>query len=62
MKRNDFIKHLKRHDCALLREGANHSIFQNTKNRKQSAVARHTELSNLMCKKICKQLGISNMP
>ena len=58
MKRNDFIKHLKKHNCILMREGGNHSIFKNLSNQKQSVVGRHRELSNLLCKKICKQLEI----
>jgi mRNA interferase HicA len=58
MKRNNFIKHLKKYNCVLLREGGNHSIYKNQTNQKQSAVGRHRELSNLLCKKICKQLEI----
>jgi len=58
MKRIDLLKHLKVNNCELLREGNNHSIYRNKANGKQSAVARHQELDNLMCKKICKQLGI----
>lgn len=59
MKRADLIKHLKAHDCKLLREGNNQAIQQNKINGKQSAVGRHQELDNLLCKKICKQLEIS---
>lgn len=58
MKRNALIKHLKNHNCVLIREGGNHSIYQNLINQKKSAVGRHQELSNLLCKKICKQLEI----
>ncbi|MEI6885126.1 MAG: type II toxin-antitoxin system HicA family toxin [Bacteroidota bacterium] len=58
MKRSEFLKHLASHHCVLLREGANHSIYFNPVNRKQSTVGRHQELSNLLCKKICKQLEI----
>jgi len=61
MKRNDFIKHLKKHNCFLLREGSNHSIYKNLTNQRQSSVGRHKELSNLLCKKICRQLGISEI-
>ncbi len=61
MKRNDFVKHLKKHNCILIREGGNHSIFKNLSNQKQSVVGRHRELSNLLCKKICKQLEIPEM-
>lgn len=58
MKRADLIKHLKANGCELLREGTNHAIYRNKSNSKQSAVGRHQELDNLLCKKICKQLEI----
>ncbi|MBK7212994.1 MAG: type II toxin-antitoxin system HicA family toxin [Bacteroidales bacterium] len=58
MKRAEFLKHLAAHKCQLLREGANHTIYVNPQNRKQATVGRHQELSNLLCKKICKQLDI----
>lgn len=58
MKRWDLIRHLNKHECYLIREGGNHSIFQNSKNKRQTAVGRHAELSDLLCKKICKQLDI----
>jgi len=58
MKLNEFVKHLKKNDCKLLREGSNHSVWVNTNNSKRSTVPRHKELSNLLCKIICKQLEI----
>ena len=61
MKRQQFLKHLQKHNCILLREGANHSIYMNQKNQKQSSVSRQRELSNLMCNKICKQLEIPSV-
>ncbi|MGD9930158.1 MAG: type II toxin-antitoxin system HicA family toxin [Mangrovibacterium sp.] len=61
MKRTAFIKHLKKHGCELVREGGNHSLYRNRENGKQSTVGRHPELSNLMCKIICKQLDIPSI-
>lgn len=61
MKRNDLIKHLRAYGCELLREGNNHSIYRNKLTGKQSAVGRHQELDNLLCKKICKQLEIPSI-
>jgi len=58
MKRNDFLKHLNIHNCILLREGGNHSLYLNQKNGKRSSVPRHPELSDLLCKIICRQLEI----
>jgi mRNA interferase HicA len=58
MKRNKLVAHLKKNGCKLFRNGANHDIFINQANGKMSAVGRHTELDNLYCKMICKQLEI----
>ena len=58
MKRSAFLKHLKKHSCKLLREGAKHSVFWNTTNRKTSTVPRHREISNKLAVKICSDLGI----
>jgi len=58
MKRVELITHLEKNGCILLREGGNHSIYQNPANKKQSAVGRHRELSDLLCRKICKQLEV----
>ncbi len=58
MKQVDFLKHLKKYDCYLLREGGNHSIWANKANGKKSSVPRHKELSNMLCKVVCKQLEI----
>lgn len=61
MKRNEFIRYLSSYNCQLYREGGNYSVFRNTINNKQTAVPRHSELSDLLCKKICKQLEIPDI-
>jgi len=43
MKRTEFLKHLKKHGCELVREGANHSIYKNKINGNFSSVGRHPE-------------------
>ncbi|MCX6256734.1 MAG: type II toxin-antitoxin system HicA family toxin [Bacteroidia bacterium] len=58
MKRLHFERHLKANGCILLRQGSNHSIWENPTNDNLSAVPRHKELDNRLCKNICKQLGI----
>lgn len=58
MKRKAFLKYLRDNKCVLVREGANHSLYMNVKNGKKSTVGRHPELSDLICKIVCKQLGI----
>ncbi len=59
MKTTNFIKFLSLQDCLLIREGGNHSIFQNQKNKKLSSVPRHKEIKNYLVKKICRDLEIS---
>lgn len=54
MKRRDLIRHLQEHDCELLREGANHSIYVNRASKKTSTVPRHRELNEFLARKICR--------
>lgn len=61
MKRKDFINHLHKNGCELLREGANHSVFINYNKGTKTTVPRHAEIDNLLCKKICKQLQINSI-
>jgi len=60
MKRRAFISHLSKNDCELVREGANHSWWRNRTTNRRSAVPRHSEVNDLLVKKICKDLGIAN--
>jgi predicted RNA binding protein YcfA (HicA-like mRNA interferase family) len=43
MKRRDLIRHVQRHGCILLREGANHSVYANPVRGKLSTIPRHGE-------------------
>jgi len=58
MKRKEFLKYLNKQGCELLREGAKHSWWWNPDLNKRSAVPRHTEINNILARKICKDLGI----
>lgn len=62
MKTKEFIKFLNQQDCLLVREGSNHSIFQNQKNKKVSSVPRHKEVKNNLARKICRDLEIPSPP
>lgn len=61
MKRNDLLRHLKKEGCLLLREGAKHSVFFNSKTRQTSTVPRHSEINNFLARKICRDLGIKEV-
>ena len=58
MKRRDLIRHLTLHGCALLREGARHSVYVNRVTRKTSTVPRHRDINDYLAQKICKDLQI----
>jgi mRNA interferase HicA len=59
VKRQKFISHLRQNGCVLVREGRRHSWWGNPANNRRSAVPRHTEIPDPLCRKICRDLGIS---
>ena len=61
MKRSALLKHLRRNGCILKREGASHSLWLNPKTGAVEAVPRHTEIKNLLAKKICRSLSIPEL-
>lgn len=61
MKRTALLKHLRRNGCILKREGASHSLWFNPKTGAVEAVPRHTEIKNLLAKKICRGLSIPDL-
>ena len=56
MKRNQLVKHLRKHGAVLIREGNRHSIFQ--KGDRKTQVPRHNEIVDELARKICKDLDI----
>jgi mRNA interferase HicA len=61
MKRRELLKYLTSNDCELLREGGKHSWWWNPKLNKRSSIPRHTEISDILIKKICRDLGIPSI-
>jgi mRNA interferase HicA len=58
MKRNELLRHLRRYGCFLKREGSAHSLWINPTNGKIEAVPRHTEISDRLAIKICRNLSV----
>ncbi len=56
MKRNDLLKHLRKHGASLLREGSRHSIFH--KGQLKTQIPRHNEIIDELARKICKDLNV----
>jgi predicted RNA binding protein YcfA (HicA-like mRNA interferase family) len=58
MKRRDLLRYLEFHGCHLLREGGEHSIWENPQSKSRTAIPRHREVVDYTAIKICKQLGL----
>lgn len=59
MKRKELIRHLERHGCVLLKEGAKHSRYINLAEPNLiTTIPRHNEIADLLAIKICRQLAI----
>jgi mRNA interferase HicA len=58
VKRRELIRHLTALGCRLVREGANHSWWQNPAANRRSVVPRHTEINRFLARKICRDLGV----
>jgi hypothetical protein len=56
MRRTTLIKHIKKYDAVLVREGRRHSIYQRETYKTQ--VPRHNEIVDELARKICKDLQI----
>ncbi len=60
MKLEALLQHLRRHGCVLRREGKEHALWENPQTGHAEAVLRHAEISNLLAKKICRKLSITD--
>jgi hypothetical protein len=58
MKRYALLQHLRGHGCILKREGAAHSLWENPRTGHVEAVPRHTEIADLLARKIRHGLSL----
>lgn len=58
MKRRDLMRYLSLHGCRFVREGGEHSIWENPTNNRRTSIPRHREIPEFTAIKICKQLEI----
>lgn len=61
MKRVKLLKHLREQGCVFIREGGSHSWWENPAQNRRSSVPRHTEINDLLARKICKDLGVRSV-
>jgi mRNA interferase HicA len=59
VKKRDLERHLAAHGCALIREAANHELWENPASGQRTTVPRHREIKPPTARGICKQLGIA---
>ncbi|MBP8985104.1 MAG: type II toxin-antitoxin system HicA family toxin [Syntrophobacterales bacterium] len=58
MKRRDLILYIEKNDCEFLREGSDHTVYVNRKEKKVSTIPRHREIDEYLARRICKDLAI----
>ena len=61
VKRNEFIKHLQKHNCQLHCNGSKHDVYQNINTKKKTTVPRHPQIDKYLSEAICKQLEIPKL-
>ena len=61
MKRRQLVRHILEQGCVLVREGARHSVYYNPNTGGTPALPRHTEVNDYLARKICRDLGISQL-
>ena len=62
MKREGLLRHLRRHGCVVRREGKEHSLMGESAHRTRRTIPRHSEIANLLAKRICRKLSIPDPP
>ena len=58
MKRRELIRYLEKSGRQELRERSRDTVFVNPREKKASAVPRHTEINENLARKICRDLEI----
>ena len=61
MKRESLLRQLRLHGCYLKREGGAHSLWCNPKTGQVETVPRHTEVPDILARKICRGLSVREL-
>lgn len=61
MKRSSLLAQLRRYGCVLKREDGAHSLWTNPATGAVEAVPRHTEIPDVLGRKICRGLGVPEL-
>jgi len=60
MKRTQLIQYLKANQCSLQYKGAKHLLFIHEVSKSRSTIPLKAEIKDLLCKKICKDIGVKS--
>jgi predicted RNA binding protein YcfA (HicA-like mRNA interferase family) len=58
VKKRELERHLVAHGCRLLREAANHELWENPATGERTTVPRHREVKTPTARGICRQLSV----
>ncbi len=58
MRQRELLRHLRRNGCYLKRQGKEHELWSNPRTGWVEAVPRHSEISDLLARKICRNLSL----
>jgi mRNA interferase HicA len=59
MKRRELVRLLEERGCEMKREGGSHTIYWNPATGRREPVPRHSEIPDILARKICRCLGVS---
>jgi mRNA interferase HicA len=59
VKLRELARHLAGHGCLVVRQGGNHTLWQNPRSGKVAPVPRHREVKEGTIHAICRQLEIA---
>jgi predicted RNA binding protein YcfA (HicA-like mRNA interferase family) len=58
VKRESLLRYLRLNGCYLKREGGSHSLWCNPETGQTEAIPRHSEVADLLARKICRGLSL----
>ena len=61
IRRRDLERHLFRRGCALIREGARHSVWTDRTGERHATIPRHRDIPRTTARAICDQLGVERV-
>lgn len=62
MKRVDLIRALEQAGCEFVRRGRRHNVYRNPAAGQQTAIPRHLEVADGLCRLIRRQPGVDSTP